>query len=77
MKILLIEDDEGFANGLRDIMQISDYHVEVALNGHTALDLIKENDYSAVIVDLNLPDFDGSCARVNFRNNRIRNKPGK
>jgi len=60
MKILLIEDDEGFANGLRDIMQISDYHVEVALNGHTALDLIKENDYSAVIVDLNLPDFDGT-----------------
>ena len=60
MKILLIEDDEAFANGLRDIMQISDYRVDVALNGQTALDLIMENDYSAVIVDLNLPDFGGT-----------------
>ncbi len=60
MKILLIEDDEGFANGLLDIMQISDYRVDIALDGKTALGLIKENEYSAVIVDLNLPDIDGT-----------------
>lgn len=52
-KILIVEDDE--VN--RKIMELQlrkYYHIDLAKNGNEALNLFLENDYSLILMDINL-----------------------
>lgn len=59
MKILLLEDDVMIASGVKYALETEDYEVEHAANVSSAKELIRGNDFSLAIVDLQLPDGNG------------------
>lgn len=60
MKLMLAEDgNPGLSRALTAILQHSDYEVDTALDGLTALEYLLANDYDAAILDIMMPGMDG------------------
>ena len=59
MKLMLAEDEPGLSRALTAILQHSDYEVDTALDGLTALEYLLTNDYDAAILDIMMPGMDG------------------
>lgn len=61
MKILVVEDEQHLAKGLRFNLEAENYEVEIADNGKTALDILsdKYTNFDAVVLDVMLPGADG------------------
>jgi two-component system, OmpR family, response regulator len=60
MSVLLIEDDLPLADGLARALRRDGYTVEIAASVHDACTALDGKDYGAVVLDLGLPDLDGS-----------------
>jgi len=58
-KILIIEDNDDLAFGLRNNLEIDGYEVELALDGAVGLQRARELRPDLVILDLMLPGLDG------------------
>lgn len=58
-RILLVEDDEALARGLVALLQQNGYEVDDVTTGKAALAHQAVGDYSAMILDLSLPDISG------------------
>lgn len=61
MNLLLIEDDQPLADGLARALRQAGYRVDAAGSVGAALRLLDANSYAAVVLDLGLPDLDGSA----------------
>jgi DNA-binding response OmpR family regulator len=59
MRILLVEDDEGFAEVLCKDLTNRHYLVEVAADGQAGLDLAEAFEYDLILLDFMLPKLDG------------------
>jgi two-component system OmpR family response regulator len=57
--ILIVDDEPGVRDLLRDAMEIAGYQTEVATNGAEALDLLRRHNADLCIVDINMPTMDG------------------
>jgi DNA-binding response OmpR family regulator len=57
MRVLLVEDDAGIAESVRDGLRRYQFDVEVTDSGRRALELAPAAD--VVLLDLGLPDVDG------------------
>jgi DNA-binding response OmpR family regulator len=57
--ILVIEDDEGFADVLFRTLRTSGYAITVSARGVPALEEVRSGEYRLVLLDLLLPDIDG------------------
>lgn len=57
--ILVIDDERGIREGCRRILTSKDHNVEVAENGQQGFDLIQQNNYDLVLVDLMMPVMGG------------------
>lgn len=60
MKVLLVEDDEALASGLTLALDDAGVLVEVAGDGRSADFLVSTERYDAIILDLGLPDGNGT-----------------
>lgn len=60
MKVLLVEDDQALANGLALALDDAGVLVEVAADGRSADFLVSTERYDALILDLGLPDGNGT-----------------
>lgn len=58
-QILLVEDDEIAASLLHDFLTDCGFVVDVVFTVTDGISHIKQNGYSLVILDLNLPDYSG------------------
>ncbi|NJD10637.1 MAG: response regulator transcription factor [Gemmatimonadetes bacterium] len=58
-RILVIEDHEDMAFGLRTALEFEGYDVDVALNGTSGFALATSIEPDLIILDLMLPDVDG------------------
>ncbi|MGB9731411.1 MULTISPECIES: response regulator transcription factor [Calditerrivibrio] len=58
-KILLVEDDKYSAGGIIDLFTSEGYEVDHALNGKSAFELLKDNQYNLIITDIMMPELDG------------------
>lgn len=58
-RILILEDNEDLAFGLRATLQFEGYQVEVAEDGAEGLERIREGTADLIILDLMLPSLDG------------------
>ncbi|MFA5065975.1 MAG: response regulator [Dehalococcoidia bacterium] len=58
-KILLVEDETLLREALKEWLEDDGYNVEVAQSGEEALEKIKREEYSFVVLDLRLPGIDG------------------
>lgn len=66
MKILLVEDDEGLLEILRQILISQHYLVECATDGLTGWELAETFDYDLILLDWMVPQLDGIslCQRL-------------
>lgn len=64
--ILVVDDDEGIREYLKDILTENGYSVRVAADGISALKMIRKSQPDLIILDLNLPDMSGEgvCLEV-------------
>ncbi len=60
MKILIVEDEPGLQLGLSDLFEEAGYKVRVCAEGKTALAWVGDYMPDLVILDLGLPDMDGT-----------------
>lgn len=58
-RILIIDDQDPIRRVLRDILENEKYQVDDAANGPAALQMLKEQEYDAVLCDIKMPDMDG------------------
>ncbi|MGI6711538.1 MAG: response regulator transcription factor [Bacillota bacterium] len=58
-KILVIEDDVSIAELEKDYLDVAGFKVSICSDGLKALELIKENNYDLLIIDIMLPGLDG------------------
>ena len=58
-KILIVEDEEAISNLIRMSLCKTGYICEQAFDGETAADLIAENSYDLILLDIMLPGIDG------------------
>ncbi len=69
MNVLIVEDEQHLADGLRFNLEAEDYNVEIAGDGEKALALLldKERNYDAVVLDVMLPGKDGFAVAAELR----------
>jgi DNA-binding response OmpR family regulator len=68
-RILIVEDNEDLAFGLRATLEFEGYAVDVASDGRTGLSLIASSAPDLVVLDLMLPDQDGYEVLSRLRKN--------
>lgn len=59
MKILVVEDNEGIAFAIEELLDEQNYIVEVALDGQAGWELLGVFDYDVIVLDVMLPKIDG------------------
>jgi DNA-binding response OmpR family regulator len=57
--ILIVEDEEHLANGLRFNLEAEGHKVAVAGDGERALEMLSQHSYDAIVLDVMLPGIDG------------------
>ena len=58
-KVLIIDDDEDLSFIISDMLESYGYNVTCAENSEKAFDLLENNTYHIILLDINLPDADG------------------
>jgi DNA-binding response OmpR family regulator len=71
MRLLVVEDEEDLAEGLRVGLARTGYAVDVALDAAEAYDRLTVNEYDLMLLDVNLPDGDGFTLCRSLRNGDV------
>ena len=71
MRLLVVEDEEDLAEGLRVGLSRTGYAVDVALDAAAAYDRLTVNEYDLMLLDVNLPDGDGFSLCRSLRNGEV------
>lgn len=58
-KLLIIDDERGIRNTLREILTDEGHDVEVAENGKTGLEMAQKKAYDLIFSDIKMPEMDG------------------
>ena len=58
-RVLIVDDDAVIRELLGSMLRQHDLSVDEAADGRQALELLKENTYTVVLLDLLMPDVDG------------------
>ena len=66
-KVMIVDDEEGVCEILRKMLVKEGYHVQTALRGREALDLMKKDPVHVVLLDIKMPEMDGIEVLRNFR----------
>jgi len=65
--VLLVEDNEINQQVAREILEGAGLNVSLANNGQEAVNAVKENEYDAVLMDVQMPVMDGYTATKTIR----------
>lgn len=73
MKLLVVEDEPQLLSIIRKGLSEKNYDVSAALDGTTALDMINNNRFDVVVLDVMLPDINGIeiCRRLRTSGNFV------
>jgi CheY-like chemotaxis protein len=77
--VLLVEDNEINQQVAKEILEGAGLNVTLANNGQEAVKAVKENEYDAVLMDIQMPVMDGYTATKTIRKweGGMRNKNGQ
>jgi len=67
--ILIVEDDKAILKSLKDILQSEGYSVDTAENGREAIQKSKEKFFNMAVLDIRLPDMEGTKLLVTMHEN--------
>jgi DNA-binding response OmpR family regulator len=68
--ILVVDDDQSILKSTKSILQREGYVVETAETGKKALDKMLEKHYDIVLLDVKLPDIEGTDILLQMKNPR-------
>ncbi len=66
-KLLIVDDDQNACYTLSDIFQDKGYIVEAASTGKGAIDKVKKTEFNVALIDIKLPDMDGTALLKQFK----------
>jgi two-component system OmpR family response regulator len=71
MRVLVVEDEQRLAAGLRNGLEAEGFAVDVALNGTDGLWMAEEHPYDVIVLDIMLPGINGYklCKTLRERRN--------
>jgi CheY-like chemotaxis protein len=69
--ILIVDDEFGLAELLREMLREYGYDVTLAINGRLALDILSERRIDLVITDTMMPVMDGAELAAAMRNSGV------
>ena len=67
-RILVIDDDVSILRVFKNILEKEGYQVEIAETGKDALEKIDNEKFDVCLVDVRLPDMDGTDLLLNITN---------
>ena len=73
--VLIVDDEADIRESLEAILREEDYVITTAGTAAEALDLLRDADYQAVLLDIWLPDGDGLDVLAEIRGDRSHNSP--
>ncbi len=59
LRILIVDDNQDFAESMSDVLELEGYKVEIALNGEDAVKIFREQDFDITFMDVKLPGKNG------------------
>lgn len=59
IRVLLVDDENDFVETLAERLKLRDFNVSIALNGNEAINLVKENEFDVIVLDVQMPGKDG------------------
>lgn len=71
LKILIVEDDNNIAKLIETTVTMGGYLGQICHNGKEAFELIKENHYDLILLDIMLPDMDGFTIMQKIKNEEV------
>ncbi len=57
--ILVVDDNEEFCQNVADILELEDYTITTAYDGFKAIELVKQNGFDLILMDVKMPVMDG------------------
>lgn len=70
MKILIVEDEQHIADGLRFNLEADGYEAEIAGDGEAALEKLRSSTFDAIVLDVMLPGMDGFTVAKTLRDEK-------
>ncbi len=72
-KILIVDDELKIREVVKEYAKLSGYEVYEAGDGYEAIELVKENDFNCILLDIMMPKLDGfsTCKKIK----EIKNTP--
>lgn len=71
MRLLLAEDEEALSRAVCAVLKKNNYEVDPVFNGKDALDYIKTGAYDGAILDIMMPEMDGTSVLKEIRDEGI------
>jgi len=66
-KVLVVEDEQHLADGLRFNLEAEGYQVAVVDNGEAVLEMVRSNGFDVIVLDVMLPGKDGFAVMTEMR----------
>ncbi|MGF1698911.1 response regulator transcription factor [Photobacterium makurazakiensis] len=75
MKVLIVEDNHHVAETIADYLELEGYTIDCAYHGLAAIQLVIENYYDVIVMDIMMPKVDGISAVRKMREEVFCNAP--
>lgn len=59
MKLLIVDDEELIRNVIKEYASLEGFEIDETYDGLNAIDMVKNNDYDLIIMDIMMPKCDG------------------
>ena len=69
VRILVADDEERIRDMIREYLGLEDYEVDEAVDGVEVLNLVKQKEYSLIVLDVMMPKLDGWTVCKQIRKN--------
>ena len=73
MKVLIVDDEQGIREVIKEYCLLENYDVIEAENGIQAIESVKNNDIDIIVLDIMMPKLDGYSALKEIK--QIKNVP--
>lgn len=75
MKVLIVDDSHNLAETIADYLELEGMLIDCAYHGEAAINLLSENSYDVIIMDIMMPKLDGISAVRRLREDLYCNTP--
>ncbi len=66
-RILIIDDDRGILDGFKLLLERKGYLIDTADTGSEAIEKVRSEYFNLALIDIRLPDIDGTALLSEFR----------